>query len=145
VVAFDLDRALSLLAAPGAAVDSLELLRPTSLDFATSAQMYQADLAAIGVTITLRPLEPVVLLPTLMQGAYRGLALVVGTSDQLHPVGTLHGALFGPDSNFSGYQDATYTSLVEQALDASDTAQQQRLFAELNDHLLDESWPRVSR
>jgi peptide/nickel transport system substrate-binding protein len=86
---FDLEKARSLLTSAGVSELTVDLSWPTSLDFATSAQIYQADLASIGVSAMLKPLAPAVFLPALVNGAIQGLAMVPSTTGRLQPASTL--------------------------------------------------------
>src|SRR6476660_9306630 len=59
-VSFDLDKAKSLLQESGVGNPPLEVIwTATSADNATVMQIYQQDLAKIGLNLTLKPTEPV--------------------------------------------------------------------------------------
>jgi peptide/nickel transport system substrate-binding protein len=138
---FDLDKARSLLAASGETHLNLELVWPTSVpDFATVGQIYQADLSRIGVSLTLKPLEPPAFVPVLLNKSYQGLTFILGAFGQFAPAMALEAILYSPESNDAGFKDDTYRALVDRVLTATDPDSQTTLYRELNDYLLDQSW-----
>jgi peptide/nickel transport system substrate-binding protein len=138
---FDLDKARSLLAASGETNHNLELVWPTSVpDFATAAQIYQADLARIGVSLTLKALEPPAFVPVLLNKSYQGLTFILGAFGQFAPAMALEAILYSPETNDAGFKDDNYRALVNRVLTATDTDLQMSLYRELNDYLLDQSW-----
>jgi peptide/nickel transport system substrate-binding protein len=140
-VDFDLDKARSLLTASGASTPNLELMWPTAIDdFATAAQIYQADLAKIGVVVTLKPTEPAAFVPILARGSYQGLALVIGAYGHLQPANLFQGTVYGPEVNYAGFKSDEYARLVNQVLVSTDPSTQRLLYSQLNDYLLDQSF-----
>jgi peptide/nickel transport system substrate-binding protein len=138
---FDLDQASSLLAKAGVSGINLDLQWSTaSDDFAIVAQIYQADLAKIGVGLTLKPLSPPVFIDFIQNKKYQGLSYVQGTNGQLQPAGLLQGGLYDPATNSAGFKDDAYTQLVNEVLSVTDPARQKSLYAQLNDYFLDQSW-----
>jgi peptide/nickel transport system substrate-binding protein len=84
---FDLDRARSLLAASGFTSLQLDLSWTTSTpDFMNVAEIYQADLAKIGISATLKPLEPAAALATRNSRSWRGLLFSQNTLGHMHPL-----------------------------------------------------------
>ena len=72
--AFDLDKARALLTSAGVSNAQLDISWPTSVpDYAKVAQIYQADLAKIGVVTTLKPLEPPAYAAALQGFTYGGV------------------------------------------------------------------------
>ena len=91
---FDLDKARSLLAAAGvSSFDTIINYANTGeiAEFSTMAQIYQADLAKIGVNATIQPLDNATWTDSAVKATYKGLA--VG-----HPGG------FGAQDATSGLQ-----------------------------------------
>jgi peptide/nickel transport system substrate-binding protein len=138
--AFDLDKARSLLGQAGMTDMHIELISSTALsDSGTLAQIYQADLANIGLDVTLRPLEPAVYFATRNNRTYQGVFFGL-TSTWLQPASTTLGAVYGPQDNFAGFKDDAYTRLVDAVTTETDPAAQRQLYAQLNDYYLDQSW-----
>ena len=95
---FDLDKAKSLLAAAGVSSFDTVITYATVgevAEFSTMAQIYQADLAKIGINATLEPLDNASWTDAAVKAAYKGLA--VG-----HPGG------FGAQDATSGLQTGAY-------------------------------------
>jgi hypothetical protein len=76
------------------------------------AQVYQADLAKIGVTLTLKPAEAAVHVSMLSTKSFRGLATSAGSYGQMRPAVLLQGATYRPDVNNAGFNDDAYILLV---------------------------------
>jgi peptide/nickel transport system substrate-binding protein len=143
--AFDLDKAASLLKAAG--VTSLMLdcnvlaAWPQLVSF---APVYQADLAKIGVTLNVRPLELAIWVDEAVNRKYKGMYLANSTFAQLEPSSTLsNGRATDPNSNNSLFQSDAYSKLIAQASAEPDAAKRKTLYAQLNDILLDESFIMV--
>jgi ABC-type transport system substrate-binding protein len=103
------------------------------------AQIYQADLAKIGVNLMLKPTAAAVHVSMLSAKSFRGLATAAGSFGQMRPAVLLQGA-YGPDVNNAGFEDDAYTVLVNQVLTETDPAKQTALYSRLNDYILDQSF-----
>ncbi|HEX8969284.1 MAG TPA: ABC transporter substrate-binding protein [Chloroflexota bacterium] len=146
--AFDLDRAKSLLTDANATDWTLDLLYSTvSLEAAGFAQIYQADLAKIGVKGEIRTLEPAALLDAWHTQNY-GLYFASDPWSNLEPVTQFtSGSTTNYRGNNGGFLDDTYTQLVQAAATEPDADKRKRLYSQLNDFLLDASFvfPLASR
>jgi len=138
---FDLDRAKALLAQSGAPSIHLDLSWPaTTPDYATMAQIYQADLAKIGVDVALKPLEPAVSLATRNDRSWQGLLFSGNNLGHFRPASQITGGTYGPSTNFSGFRDDAYNELANHLAIETDPAKQRLLYSQLNDYYLDQSW-----
>ncbi len=140
--AFDLDTAKSML--DGAGVSNLEmdiLLYLNSADYLGMAQMYQSDLAQIGVTLNIKTQDVGTSLDQVNNRKYHGLYSGPGAYAHLSPSTCLNsGKASNPNDNNSGYRTDEYTQLVNRSASEVDPAQQKMIYAQLNDLLLDESF-----
>ena len=140
--AFNLDKAKSIL--DGAAISNLALdfvYTTTDPAYAQMAQIYQADLAKIGVTLNLKPLTIVQLLDTIQHQTYNGLYTLNDPWASMEPI-TLFtsSSSAGYRKNNAGYQDDKYTQLVTNVSTEPDPAKRKQMYAELNDFLLDQAF-----
>jgi peptide/nickel transport system substrate-binding protein len=139
--AFNLEKAQSLLNSAG--VSNLELsfsFTSTSTEWSGIAQIYQADLAQIGVKLNLVPTEPVALNQQLVTQKYPGLASATSLYGSLHP-GLMSGnPYYNPLNNWSGFHDSTYTQLATAITVESDPTRQQQVYAQWRDFVLDQAF-----
>jgi peptide/nickel transport system substrate-binding protein len=142
---FDLDKAASLLKAAGVTGLTLDCnVLAAWPQLVSYAPVYQADLAKIGVTLNIRPLELAIWVDEAVNRKYRGLYLANSTFAQLEPSSTLsNGRATDPNSNNSQFKDDTYTKLIAQASAEPDPGKRKSLYSQLNDILLDESFIMV--
>jgi peptide/nickel transport system substrate-binding protein len=142
--AFDLDRARSLLQQAGVANFSLDFILSGGGDVSTMAQIYQADLAKIGVTLNVKTLEPPAWRST--TASFKGWQINGASSDysQLLPssLATLS-AWWSYASSSTGFKNDQYTQLVTGIAAESDAARRKQLMSQLNDYLLDQSFVMV--
>jgi peptide/nickel transport system substrate-binding protein len=140
---FDLDKAAALLKQAGVSKPETEITYSTSgyaSEYASIAQIYQADLSKIGVTTTLKPVDG----PTFTQQGltltYAGLRIGAGGGAAVVDASSLlqAGNAYNYANNFSGFKDEAYTQLVAAASTEPDTAKRKQLYSQLNDFLLDQ-------
>jgi peptide/nickel transport system substrate-binding protein len=139
--AFDLDKARSLLVEAGvtnAEIDITWGLGPS--EFSTIAQIYQADLASIGLSATLRPLEGAAYLAMRNSIDYGGVQFAAHTLGDLKPASNTLGISYGPDRNQGNFKNDAYAQLVRQLVTETDSVRQRSLYAQLNDFYLDQCW-----
>jgi peptide/nickel transport system substrate-binding protein len=140
---FDLDKASALLKEAGVSSAEFDLIvtnsSPLLVDF---APVFQADLAKIGITLNIRPLDFATFVNEIIPDRkYRGLMLANTTYAQLEPSSLYTTARqTDPVSNNQGYSDAHYTELVTSVSSEPDATRRKALYAQLNDLLLDESF-----
>ncbi|MBV8083230.1 MAG: ABC transporter substrate-binding protein [Chloroflexi bacterium] len=136
--AFDLDRAKALLAQSGVTDASVDYnYGSTSQESAQIGQIWQADLAKIGVKMTIKPADPVALVVMEQRQTYQGIATSTGFYGQLHGGVVWTSPLFGPINNYSGFKDDKFTQLSLAAYTATDQASQKAANAAWNDFVTD--------
>ena len=83
---FDLDKAKALVGQSGISNPQLDAVySAASPDHASVLQIFQADLAKIGVTLNLKATEPVAFIDQLFNSKFTGLAANASMFGQLHP------------------------------------------------------------
>ncbi len=142
--AFDLDKARELLKSSGISDLTLDFNYSStgpSVEFAQLAQIYQADLAQIGVKLNIVPMDNATWSATAAKAAYTGLAIgrTCGFAGQ-DASSALQTGAYGIANQFGNFVDATYTQLVQAAAAEIDLARRKQLYSQINDVLLDESF-----
>ena len=139
---FNLDKAKALLQQAG--VSNLQfdfLYSNVSPEIASLAQIYQADLATIGVSLNLKPLESAVFNQTTNALNYTGLAASNVGFVQLEPSSLASLSVwFRYTGNNEAFMSDQYTQLVTGAATEPDPSKRQQLYSQLNDLILDESF-----
>ena len=139
--AFDLDKARSLLREAGISQATFDISWQNSSSIpATIAQIYQSDLAKIGISATLKPLEPAVYLDQMQKLTYNGLVISAPLNGHLQPATMMLGPYYGAENNYSGFRSDAYKRLVSAILTETDSSRRATLFAQLNDVYLVEAW-----
>ena len=143
---FDLDKARSLVAASGVTSTDLEIVysNTTFGDInQVLAQILQADLATIGVNLTLRPVDFATQFDTGTKRSYHGLLLSSGSSANLAEASSFltRSRFYSPDAktSFTGIDSAMYSQLIGQAATEPDINKRKDLYGQINDIILDES------
>ena len=151
LIAFDLDKAKSLLQQAGVGNFDLDLLySAVSTTAAQQAQIYQSDLARIGVNGIIRTLQPAALLDAWHTQTY-GLYFAADPWANLEPLTQFtSGSTTNYRGNNGGYRSDAYTQLVEAAAGEVDAVKRKQIYSQLNDFLLDEAfvyalWPNITR
>jgi peptide/nickel transport system substrate-binding protein len=139
--AFDLDKAKSLVQQSGVSNPMVEMIYAVSApDFATVLQIYQADLAKIGVTLTLKATEQVAFIDQLFNSKFPGLAANQSLFGQLHPAFFWGNAYYSPNANWASFKSDEYSSIADGLLKETDPARQKQVYAQWVDYILDQSW-----
>ena len=143
--AFDLDKAKSLLNEAGVSNLSFEFLPLGDYPELTQmAQIYQNDLAKIGVTISIKNLESAAFYDSVNGRKYQGLYSTPNTYAQVEPLTIFTTSrVFDPNSNNSGFRTDAYVKLIDEAGSEPDAAKRRQLYVALNDLLLDESFSMI--
>jgi peptide/nickel transport system substrate-binding protein len=143
---FDLDKSRSLVAASGVAGSDLELVYSNTTFGGlneTLAQILQADLASIGVNMTLRPVDFATQFDVASKRSYQGLLLSAGSSAQLVEASSFltRSRFFSPDpkAGFTGLDNANYRQLIGMAATEPDATKRKDLYGQIEDIILDES------
>jgi peptide/nickel transport system substrate-binding protein len=150
-MAFNLDKARSLLQQAGVGNFDLDLLHSAvSATNGQLAEIYQQDLAKIGVNGIIRSLQPAALLDAWHQQTY-GLYFAADPWSNLEPLTQFtSGSTTNYRGNNGGYLSENYTRLVEAAAGEVDPAKRKQVYSQLNDFLLDEAfvyplWSNITR
>jgi peptide/nickel transport system substrate-binding protein len=137
--AFDLDKAKALMAQAGSTGFDIDMIWNASLtDLRTLAELYQADLAKIGIKATPKPMEPAAFLDTSTNVTFNGIALSTAPGVDLSTAKTLELRAFNQASNGSAYTSPAWSQLVSQVQVEVDPAKQKTLYTQVNDFMLDE-------
>jgi peptide/nickel transport system substrate-binding protein len=140
--AFDLEKTRALLAQAGVANLAFDVLpSPGDPVGATFAEIYQADLATIGVKLNIIKLEMAAWSDQINGVKYEGMYFGTAGNLQLTP-----GNLFnisrpvGSEDNSSGFKDQHFSQLVSEAGTDTNPTRLKQVYSEINDVLLDESF-----
>jgi peptide/nickel transport system substrate-binding protein len=140
---FDLDKARSMLTASGVTQPAIDLTYATAgyaSEYAQLAQIYQADLARIGVNATIKPVDNPTFSGFTSKLSYNGVVLSAGAyANVSEPSATF--TIGGPTWTQQGnFKDPTWTQLVSDAATQPDIAKRKAIYSQLNDIVLDQSF-----
>ncbi|MBV9323560.1 MAG: ABC transporter substrate-binding protein [Chloroflexi bacterium] len=136
VTAFDLDKAKSVLSSAGVNNAEVEIVyRSTDGELAQFVQIYKADLATIGVNLTIKPLESALYSSVTNQRQYQ-FAAASSAAAQYHPSTVFY---FGGARYFGGVDQAT----VDAVSSEPDEARRRAMYSTMNDFILDQSLDMV--
>jgi peptide/nickel transport system substrate-binding protein len=139
---FDLDKARSLLAEAGVTSAELDFLAsPNTPEWDLISQIYQSDLASIGIKLNIVKLDQAAWLDQVNNRKYHGFwasTMAIGTGE---PVSGLSlGRATDPNSNNEGYKNDTYTALINSLASEPDANKRKAMYAQVNDILLDDAF-----
>jgi peptide/nickel transport system substrate-binding protein len=139
---FDLEKARSLVASSGVTNPSFDFnYSSASAEAATTAQIYQSDLAKIGVNLNLKPLDPVTNNTSIRNVSYSGMISLATLFGQLHPTMEDGNPLYSAvGTNWSNFHSDAYSALMQRLDTETDPAQQKAVYASIRKMILDESW-----
>jgi peptide/nickel transport system substrate-binding protein len=134
----DLDKAKSLFSEAGLIGTSFEtLMSSTNPAYNAIAQIIQGDLASIGVTMKISPMDQGTMLAHMNQHQFQAY-LAGDVWSNFQPVTVLTAdASLNYRVNNADFHDPQYTTLVTGAATEPDTAKRQQLYSQINDFLLD--------
>ncbi|WP_024794129.1 ABC transporter substrate-binding protein [Tomitella biformata] len=136
----DLDTARKLIAEVGE-IPSIPLSYPTgNPTYELAAQIVQANLAEVGITVDLVPVEYSVAISKLIAGEFPGMWLLTHGFAQYTPSTlTVSAFPFNASRNASNYESASYRAAAEAAWHVADGASPEALerYKTLNSELLD--------
>jgi peptide/nickel transport system substrate-binding protein len=136
VTAYDLDKAKSLLNAAGVTNADVEIVyRSTDGELAKFVQLYQADLATIGINLVIKALESAVYSSVTNQRMYQ-LSVTTSAAAQYHPSTLFY---FGGARYFGGVDQAT----VDAVSSEPDENKRRAMYSTMNDFILDQSLDMV--
>jgi peptide/nickel transport system substrate-binding protein len=144
---FDLDKARALLKQANVTNLTLDVVLIPSPESAPLVQIYQADLASIGVTLNIVNMDLAPWLDLVNNRKYKGLYYSpAGISSS---VGTelTSSKVWQVGNNNSGFDSPLYQQLGAASTTETDPARLQQIYAQVNDLMLDESFgiPLCSR
>jgi peptide/nickel transport system substrate-binding protein len=105
-------------------------------------QVYQADLAKLGMQLNVKVMEAAAWVDTVNNVRYNGIYLSPDNNAHVNP-GTLWSTSPGwrpLPSNNSGWKNDQWTQLVSALTTEPDTAKRNTLISQMNDFVLDQSW-----
>jgi peptide/nickel transport system substrate-binding protein len=140
--AFDLDKARALLGEAGVGNLALDMLIAAGVDeYATMAQIYQNDLAKLGITLNIKPLPSAQRLDQMQHQTYNGMYAANDTWAAMEPISFFtSSSIAGVKKNNGGYYNDRYSQLVAGISGEPDPSRRKALYPELNDFLLEESF-----
>jgi peptide/nickel transport system substrate-binding protein len=139
--AFNLDKASALLQQAGAGDVAFDFnYASVAPEIGQVGQIWQGDLARIGVKVTLKPTDPVALSAAQIRQQYNGVSLGTGFYGQLHGGVVWTSPYFGPVNNWSGFKDDNYTQLTLAVYSEADPAKRRAAYDAWNDFVLDASF-----
>jgi peptide/nickel transport system substrate-binding protein len=142
VYAFDLDKARSLLQQAGVSGFELEAIYvgTNAMDTAL-AQIYQSDLAKLGITLSLKPLHAAARSAATNAAQFPGLSFYGGSFSQVEPsTFFVISNAWAPARNAASFKNDQYMQLVDAATTQPDAAKRKQLYSQLNDFILDQSF-----
>jgi peptide/nickel transport system substrate-binding protein len=140
-VSFDLDKARSLLEQSGVGSPPLEVIwNATVSDYATVMQIYQQDLAKIGLNLTLKATEPVAFVDQTYNSKFPSIACGATLYGNLRPGFFAGNVYYSPFNNWSSFRSDRLRELTDGLLHETDAAKQKQIYADWMDYIQDESW-----
>jgi peptide/nickel transport system substrate-binding protein len=138
---FDLDRARSMLADSGVDLSAAQLeivVQPSEPDLGTMAQIYQADLAQLGLDVKITSYATAAFQDQLNNRKYMGIATYRSNNVNMQPAGLLlRNGGWKIKDNQEGYSSPEYTQMVQALAVETDPEGYQQLASKLNTFLLD--------
>jgi peptide/nickel transport system substrate-binding protein len=138
---FNLDKARSLLQQAGVSGAQFDLIMPAgSAEYASVAQIIQADLGSLGMQVGVKPLETAAFNQAGLSKHGFGLIQDGSLFAQLLPSAiTVLSSFYQPTAPKTGLVSEQYTQLVNSLSVELDPAKQKMLYDQLNDFLIDQS------
>ncbi|MBV8084435.1 MAG: ABC transporter substrate-binding protein [Chloroflexi bacterium] len=139
---FDLDKAKALLQQAGASGFDMEyLISPNFPELSDLGQIYQADLAKIGVKLTIRQSDSTAFFDAINNVRYPGMYAITQARANLAPgIALLGGGGYTPQTNNEGFKNDAYTQLANATATETDPAKQKQLYSQVNDLLVDQAF-----
>jgi peptide/nickel transport system substrate-binding protein len=139
---YDPDRARSLLSQAGVSGGAFDALySPSYPELYDFAQVYQADLASLGINLNIQNLDQAAWLDQVNNRKYSGLYGSVVNYATLEPVTIISNSRhYDPSGNNTGFTSDQYSQLFNAASIEPDVVKRKQIYAQLSDLLLDESF-----
>jgi peptide/nickel transport system substrate-binding protein len=139
--AFDLDKARSLVQQAGLSNVQLDFNYSSAVpEIGSMAQIIQADLAKIGVTLSLKPTQPPQLAAMQYGVTYNGLTIGTALFGQVQPGVQFGSPYYGPLNNWSGFKDDRFRELATALATETDAARAKQAYAAWSEYVLDQSF-----
>jgi peptide/nickel transport system substrate-binding protein len=140
--AFDLDKAKSLLQQAGVGSFEMEyLISPNYPELGDFGQIYQADLAKVGVKATIKQDDSAAFFDAINNRKYPGMYAITSARANLAPgITILNTNGYIPDTNNEGFKDDQYAQLAKQMAVETDPAKQKEIYALVNQILVDQAF-----
>jgi peptide/nickel transport system substrate-binding protein len=145
-VSFDLNHAQSLFKDAGVSGLQADLLYiPASYPVLKPlAEMYQADLAKIGVTLNILSMDTATWLAQVNGVQYNGMYVSGDSLGNYQPATPLGASpAWSPSKNNSGFKSEDWTNLVNAVGTETVPAKQKQLYGQVNDYMIDQAWSIV--
>jgi peptide/nickel transport system substrate-binding protein len=140
-LSFDLDKAKSLLQQSGVGTPPLEVIwNATVVDNATVMQIYQQDLAKIGLTLSLKPTEPVAFVDQTYNSKFPNVAAGATLYGNLRPGFFAGNVYYSPFNNWSSFRSDRLRQLTDGLLHETEATRQKQIYVDWMDYIQDESW-----
>ncbi len=139
---FDLDKAKSLLDQAGVSGLSTDVITTAAspLNSLGFLQIYQADLAKIGVTLNIKGYDPATWAGNVLGHTYDAMYATGDVVSNLLPINNLNGPTWRPSPNNTDWNTPEWQDFVQKVATEPDPAKQKTLYAAMNDYILDQSW-----
>jgi len=139
---YDLDKARALLAEAGVSNLQLDFIyAPTLPEYTTIAEIFQSDLAKVGVTLSVKSMDIAALFTAVHAQNFNGLYTLNDSWAAMEPASMLAaGASLNPLKNNAGFSNEEYTRLTQAASAEPDAAKRKQIYSQLNDFILDQSF-----
>ena len=138
---FDLGKAKTLVQQSGVSNPTLDILYSSAdPNYANVLQIWQQDLASIGVTAKLRPADPVSYIQELFSGGYPNLAGGASLFGQLQPAFFAGNAYYAAAHNWANFQSDQLTQITNAIATETDPAKQKTAYSQWLDYILDQAW-----
>jgi peptide/nickel transport system substrate-binding protein len=137
---FDLEKAKSLLQQAGVANLELETIFNSGVaEQGAMLQIWQSDLAKIGVTMKLNGMDSPALLPMWHNQTYKGFYIASDAWTNMQPTTFFTSSSVARASgNNGGYKSDAYTQKINALALEPDEAKRKQMLSDLNDFMLDE-------
>jgi peptide/nickel transport system substrate-binding protein len=138
----DLDKAKSLLDQAGVSGLSTDIIVASASPLNTLGflQIYQADLAKIGVTLNIRGYDPATWAANVLGHTYNAMYATGDVVANLLPINNLNGPTWRPSPNNTDWDTPEWKDFIQKVATEPDPAKQKTLYAAMNDYILDQSW-----
>jgi peptide/nickel transport system substrate-binding protein len=139
---FNLDKAKALLQQAGVSNLETEVVTTVAgpLNSLGFLQIYQADLAKIGVKLNITTFDPASWAAAVLGHNYKAMYATGDVVANLLPINNLNGPTWRPSPNNTDWNTPEWKDLFAQVASEADPAKQKTLYGRLNDYILDQSW-----